>query len=60
MDKLSALETSQELQWKCEMILARPRVKLAIGIRSKLSLYPYRYFTERLVDVFRKQPFKGN
>jgi hypothetical protein len=38
------------------MVLAKLRARSTIKIDSKNSLYPYRHFTEQLVDVFRKSP----
>jgi hypothetical protein len=39
---------------------ARTRVISMRKIRSKLSLYPHRYFTEHLVDAFKKSPQESN
>jgi hypothetical protein len=42
------------------MILARPRARSMTKIDSKNSLYAHRYFTEQLVDVFKKLPWESD
>jgi hypothetical protein len=54
------LELGQKPQQKHKIVLARSRMRLMIKIDSKTSLYPYRYFTEYLVDVFGKLPWKSD
>jgi hypothetical protein len=41
-------------------MLARTRVRLTTKIRLKLNSYPHSHFTDQLVGVFRKQPFKSD
>jgi hypothetical protein len=36
------------------MVLTRPRARSTTEINSENSLFPHRYFTEHLMDVFRK------
>jgi hypothetical protein len=38
------------------MVPAGTRARSTIKIRSKLNLYPHRYFTEHLVGAFEKSP----
>jgi hypothetical protein len=42
------------------MVLARPQARLTMKIESKNSLCPHRLFTEHLVDVFEKSPWKSD
>jgi hypothetical protein len=42
------------------MVLARPDVRSTTKIDSKNSLYPLRHFTEHMVNVFRKLPWKND
>jgi hypothetical protein len=37
-------------------MLIKTRARLTMKIGSKLSLCPHRYFTEHLVDAFKKSP----
>jgi hypothetical protein len=41
-------------------VVARPRERLPIKIKPKISSCPHRHFTEHLVDVFRKQPVESD
>jgi hypothetical protein len=41
-------------------VLARPRARLTIKIRSKNIIYPHRHFTEHLVCMFEESPLKNN
>jgi hypothetical protein len=49
-----------ESQRKYETVQAKLRVRSTTKIRSKNSLYPYRYFIEQLVGAFGKSPQESN